>query len=89
VRVAGDHAFAVVDPHLAAAYPVERCRGRVPEGDRLVERDLLLLAVPIEKAHIDAHHGSCGSGEHRRLVRSREVDPFVDAGPIVARGAWQ
>ena len=89
MRVAGDQALAVVDPHLAPANAVERRRGCVPELKGLFEREILLLAIPIEEARIDAYNHAARGREHRRPGRGGEIDPLVDAAAIVARRAGE
>jgi len=89
VRVAGDHALAVIAPHLPSADAIE-CRGRcVAERQRFIESDLLLLAVPIEEAHIGARDRAARRRENGRSGRNREVDPLVDPASVVARRAGE
>src|SRR5207245_9096261 len=85
MRVARDHALPMVDPHLSTADSIERRRRRVAEGQRLGKRRLLLLAIPIEKAHVDASHGPAGGRQYRSSGWGGEVDALVDAGSIVSR----
>src|SRR5437867_11670601 len=87
--VARDHALPMVDPHLSTADSIERRRGRIAEGQRLVKRHLLLLAIPIEKAHVDASHGPAAGRQHRSSGWGGEVDALVDTCSIVSRRTRQ
>src|SRR2546430_2096299 len=89
MRVASHESLAVVDPYLPPANEVESRRRRVPEGKRLGERVVLLVAIPIDEARIDARHGPARRREYGSSGRRGKVDPLVDAAAIVARRAGQ
>src|SRR2546422_6840782 len=87
MRVARHDALAVIDPDLAAPDAIERRGGGVTERQRFVERDVLLLAGPIEEARIDADDLARRRREHGGPGRGGEVDAFVNPRAIVARRA--
>src|SRR3989442_14776983 len=87
MRVARHDALAVIDPDLAAPDAIERRGGGVTERQRFVERDVLLLAGPIEEARIDADDLARRRREHGGPGRGGEVDALVNPRAIVARRA--
>src|SRR2546422_11312120 len=87
MRVARHDALAVIDPDLAAPDAIERRGGGVTERQRFVERDVLLLAGPIEGARIDAGDLARRRREHRGPGRGGGGGALVRPPAVGARRA--
>src|SRR5207249_7185107 len=73
------------DPHLPAADAVEGRSRRVPQLHRLEERDVLLLAGPVEKARVDPDHRAVRGRQDGRPRIGGEIDPLMDPRAVIAR----